>query len=723
MAFIPFLEHRPDVDDFRGQHTQVLAGVLPRGDGYGPMPSLQGYAAPLSAGNDSFTKILLHMDGTNGSTTFTDSNSGGSAHTWTAAGDAKLSTALFKFGGACGIFDGTGDFITTPDSSDFTLGSGDFTVDCWFNCTAAAGAQVFLCGQNDGVSTASSISIQIQRFTSNVIIASAAVGAGNTSVTGTTQFTNAVNTGFHHLAFVRSGNTLKLFIDGVQEGGNVSISGTINDSSTVFGVGTTGALTASNTWNGNIDEFRLSVGIARWTAAFTPPQKNYDTAANGVCRGAFYGRKSSDGSIAVFAGTSTRLFKLNNSTLDWQDISNGLLAYSAVPTTDQWQFAQFGDTVVAVQANSAPQAFDLAAGVFFAALGGSPPTARYVAVVGRFLVLAGLTSNPRRVQWSDLDGITTWGSTVGFSNFVDLPDGGIVRGVAGGEFGLAFQESTTRRMTYRGDGSKPAFAFERVSEEKGLLGPYSIIRGGERVFFVSPTGFQMYAGGAITPIGKERVDRTFLADLDTGNLQMLIGAADPSGTRVFWAYKSLAGSSTTAFDKLICYDYGLDRWSPIISLAGEYLVPIVKPGVTLDSLDTLFGTNIDTLSISSLDAIAAALVSKLAAVNASHQLGFFDGANLEAVLETPEQSLEGQRIRVRGFEPRSDATTIFGSIRYRSRVQDTLVQTTEAAVNTQGRCTMNRDTKLARGRIRIPAGTSWTYAMGIEPDFIPTGKR
>jgi len=145
--------------------------------------------------------------------------------------------------------------------------------------------------------------------------------------------------------------------------------------------------------------------------------------------------------------------------------------------------------------------------------------------------------------------------------------------------------------------------------------------------------------------------------------------------------------------------------------------------VTLESLDTLLGTSIDALTISSLDAIAAALLSKLAAVNTSHQLGFFDGSNIEAVLETPEQSIEGRRVRVRGFEPRSDATTIFGSIRYRNRVQDTLSQTAEAAVNNQGRCTLNRDTKLARARARIPAGTTWTYAMGVEPDFRPTGKR
>ncbi len=720
MPFIPFPQYRPDVDDFRGEHTQVLSGVLPRGDGYGPFQSLQGYTAALAAGNDSFTRIMLHFDGTNGSTVITDGNASGSAHTWTAAGNAQISTATSKFGGASLLLDGTGDYVTTPDSADFTLGSGDFTVDCWFNCTAVSGLQRFLFGQNDGVSTASSISVQCQHTVGDKIQVQVNTNGTSATATSTTSFHSALNTGFHHLAMVRTGNVLKLFIDGTQEGGNQTVTGTVNDSSTVWAVGTAGAVTGQP-WTGNVDEFRLSVGTARWTTTFTPQQKAY--GSNATCCGAFYARKSSDGSIVVFAATSTRLLKLNNTTLDWIDVSKGNTTYTAIASTDQWQFAQFGDTVIAVQANTVPQAFDLAAGTNFADLGGSPPTARYVATVGRFLVLAGLTSNPRRVHWSDLDGITTWTAGTGFCNTIDLPDGGIVRGVAGGEFGLAFQEGTIRKMTYRGEGAKPAFAFERVSEEMGLLGPYSIIRGGGRVFFVSPLGFQMFAGGAITPIGKERVDRTFLTDLDTGNLQMLIGAADPSGTRVFWAYKSLSGSSTTAFDKIICYDYGLDRWSPTISLSGDYLVPIVKPGVTLESLDTLFGTSIDALTISSLDAIAAALLSKLAAVNTSHQLGFFDGSNIEAILETPEQSIEGRRIRVRGFEPRSDAPTGFGSIRYRNRVQDTLSQTAEAAVNTQGRCTLNRDTKLARARYRIPAGAAWSYAMGVEPDFVPTGKR
>ena len=79
--------------------------------------------------DEEFDKVslLLHGDGTNGSTTIIDSSS--SPKAVTAVGDAQISTAQSKFGGASIAFDGAGDWLTTPASNNFAFGIGDFTIE------------------------------------------------------------------------------------------------------------------------------------------------------------------------------------------------------------------------------------------------------------------------------------------------------------------------------------------------------------------------------------------------------------------------------------------------------------------------------------------------------------------------------------------------------------------------------------------------------------------
>jgi hypothetical protein len=450
-----------------------------------------------------------------------------------------------------------------------------------------------------------------------------------------------------------------------------------------------------------------------------PSLSAFSSALAAVCRGYFYARNA-DGSITLFAATSTKLYKLNNGSFAWTDVSKGGGSYSAVPNADNWQFAQFNNFVVAVNLNTAPQVFDLTSSTAFADLGGSPPQARYVAVVGRFLMLAGLgSSTPYRVQWSGLNAITTWSSGVNSSDFQDLPDGGIVRGIAGGENGVIFQETAIRRMVFVG--GTLIFQIERITEDKGLLAPYSLIRAAERIFFLAPQGFHMITpGSGPIAIGKERFDRTFLADFDPSNLQLIIGAPDPEAPRVYWAYKSLAGTAGL-FDKMIVYDYALDR-AAILIVTGEYLASAVTPGITLDGLDSV-SSSIDALTIS-LDDFTTSPLVQFSAFNSSHVLCTFTGTALEATLDTAEQGLDGgRRARVKGFRPVADAASVFGSIGARENVQSAVAYSSEQAVNAKGLCPANVSTRLARGRVRIPAGTSWTFASGIEPFFAQEGRR
>ena len=308
------------------------------------------------------------------------------------------------------------------------------------------------------------------------------------------------------------------------------------------------------------------------------------------CRGFFFARNA--GQLTVFAGTSTKLYKLNNTTLAWDDASQGSGTYAALSSDAQWQFIQFNDLVVAVQENVAPQVFDTTSDTEFADLGGSPPQAAYVSVINRFLVLSGLLDNPYRIQWSGLNEVDNWTSGTNFSDFQDLPDGGVVRGVVGGEYGVIIQDLAMRRMIYS-PGSDVVFQIDRISKDTGVLAPYSIVNAGERVFFISPRGFVMTdASGQITPIGKERFDRTFLDEFDSSNLQLVIGASDPAAHLVYWSYKSADGGQDGLFDKIICYDWALDRWTPI-KMTGQYLAQLASPGKTLEGLDYIAPGKLD----------------------------------------------------------------------------------------------------------------------------------
>lgn len=519
-----------------------------------------------------------------------------------------------------------------------------------------------------------------------------------------------------------------------------------------------------------------------------------------TCRGYFFARKS-DGSIAVFAGTSTNLYLLDNTTFSWAKVSKGGGPYSTLVSSDNWQFRQFNDLVIAVQQNTAPQKYSLSGGGNFADLGGSPPQASHIAIINRFVVLTGLLSNSQRVQWSDLDAPETWTAGVGLSDFQDLPDGGTCHGISGGDaYGLVFQDEPIRSFVYA-PGSAVTFQITRISQQDPLYAQYSVVEAGGNVFFLSAQGFKMVApGGVPTSIGKERVDRFFFRDVDTANLQLVLGAADPTATRVYWAYKSKSGQSGL-FDKVLCFDWSIGqngRWS-LLPVSGEYLSALAKPGLTLEQLDAIaptpltitgaadnggglirltlsalsnanfdihgqnfiepygvvgtteangswhftiidsthidlvgsafvnayvsggaIGGSLDALPFS-LDSISKSAISALSAVSSLHAVGFFNGTNMEAQIETTSVDL-GQMMFIAGMRVMTDSPDALISVGSRLSPQATVAYSSETALDNQGYAPQLVETRYARAKCRIPAGSPWTYARSVQPDAQPAGE-
>ena len=219
---------------------------------------------PSNAGEDPYygnVSLLLKGNGTNGSTTIIDSSP--SPKTVTAFGDAQISTAESKFGGTSIAFDGTGDYLTVPASSDFAF-DADFTIEMWVK-TSVFSLNVFY---RRVVSTGPDNANAIQ------LLFFAGVASPNISVRSNTQLINgsisAATGNWVHIAVSRSGSQMRLFVDGTQSGSTAS-------TSTNFSAGATygfivGRYQAGNGhFDGYIDDLRITKGIARYTSSFTPP--------------------------------------------------------------------------------------------------------------------------------------------------------------------------------------------------------------------------------------------------------------------------------------------------------------------------------------------------------------------------------------------------------------------------------------------------------------------
>lgn len=540
------------------------------------------------------------------------------------------------------------------------------------------------------------------------------------------------------------------------------------------------------------------------------------------CRGYFFARNF-DGTVSIFAGTAdARLFLLDNTTFAWDDVSQGGAAYSPLSAGGQWQFAQFNTLVIAVQQNCNPQVFTLNSSTQFADLGGGPPRAGFVSIVNQFIFLSQLTSQPFRVQWSDLNNPTTWTPGVGQSDFQDLPDGGIVYGVAGFDlFGVIFQDNLARLIAYA-PGSPVIFTITKITggDGNGINAPYGWVIDQDNVFWYSQEGIkQLSPGGAPQPIGKEVVDRFIQANIDVSQPQLIQMTTDPLASRMFTVFKSSAGRSGL-FDTMMIYDWRFSRWSKCM-FSGQFINVLSKPGETLENMDgltpgavnitgmansgsgkirltvtstagmaaakqqTVYGVwNVTLANVNA--ALAAALYNKannansqwgqwaitivdsthvdlvgstfpgggvytsggvlggnidlipfsfdtvstvsttpaLAAWNPNNQLGFFNGPNSEAIIETAEAGGVEKRMFVKGFRVITDAPVVYGSVSYRDNPQAPYKYTSEVLIDQTGTCLVTGggiDTRYSRARIRIPAGTVWTYAMAVEPDASPTG--
>jgi len=423
-----------------------------------------------------------------------------------------------------------------------------------------------------------------------------------------------------------------------------------------------------------------------------------------------YAAKQPNGDTALFAAGATKIYTVSG--------VGGITQVKTGMTTganDRVRFTQFGKTVISANNAEKLQAWTLGTSTSFADLSATAPIAKYITVVRDFVVVANTletTQQQYRVRWSAINDETDWTENVNTqSDYQDIPDGGQIVGIRGGEFGLVFLERAIHRMTYVG--TPFIFQFDNISRGKGCMVAGSLAQYQGITFFLSDDGFYMCDGQNVTPIGAEKIDRFFLEDASDSDYGTMSAAVDPIRKLVIWNYKSVNGTRN-----LLIYNFKTQRWT--YGDAGtDYLAEASTSSVTLEQLDSISG---------SIDALTTSLDSRLY-IGGKYFLGgtygtrvmTYTGVNQTAVISTGDLDIGANSV-VTLARPIVDNGSATVAIASRTLLNQGVSFNTAVAASSENRVPLRSAGRYHRLKV-TPTGDNWNNAISVDVDVTPQGVR
>jgi hypothetical protein len=436
--------------------------------------------------------------------------------------------------------------------------------------------------------------------------------------------------------------------------------------------------------------------------------------------------KDTAGNSFSYAGDATKLYSLP-STTTWTDVSRLAGGAYTIAPDQQWEFAKWGNTVIATNINDVMQVITLG-GANFAALAGTPPQARHIAIVRDFVV-AGNTNDavngvaPNAVRWSAINNSTSWAASASTQSDSQLlqGQGGGVQKVLGGEYGVILTEKSIWRMDYTG--TPLVFSFNEVEPSRGCAAPYAVGNLGKMVFFIAEDGFYLFNGFTSTPIGAQKVDRFFFNDVDQNYMDRISIALDTINYQVMWSYPG-AGSTAGICNKALIYNWQVNRWG-YAEFQSQGFMRTVTPGYTLDNLDSI-------VSFFDSGPYASVALDSRVWTGGKYVLGYFDtnnkfntlnGTALDSMADTSEsQFFPGYRAMVTNVRPLVDGgATVTVQLGYRDRILDNELYTNAVSVNSTGDCPVRNTARYHR--VRTNTSGSFNYLQGVDIDVSREGKR
>jgi len=485
---------------------------------------------------DSYDKCLIHFDGVDTATAAVETVTG---KVITFVGTAQLDTAQKKFGLSSLLLNGNSDYVTLSDSADWYFGTGDFTVDFWVRFASIVDLQVFA-GQSADVDNDWFLRKTTHANGDKLGLYFESGGVAKAQYDMTNAWAGCAIDTWYHIAFVRNGTTAKIFIDGVSQTLTETTAFGTNDVGNVAAILTIGQ-GQGNYVNGWMDEFRISKGIARWTANFTSPTLAY------VTNGPF------DLLIHHKESTSTVLYGIIKGDLVYKDTSAIKLADASGFTSGQLSHAVSAGNKLWITNALDNLKYKTIAGVL--TIPASVPTAaRERIYYHQFRLIAeggGKTVYGSRAASGNWTAADAW-SLANDAWSIDMPDY-TYGGVAGFPSGSYFTV-----FTYFGAyllSNFPDIKYDVISNSHGCCAPWSIAKGDEGVFFLSnyPTpGIFLWDGGNWINLTE---NHDFVEDIDLAK-------------RIYGFYRDgkyfinycESGSTVSYPNRQKIYDATLGRW-------------------------------------------------------------------------------------------------------------------------------------------------------------------
>lgn len=390
--------------------------------------------------------------------------------------------------------------------------------------------------------------------------------------------------------------------------------------------------------------------------------------------------------------------------------------YTPNASSDRFRFTQFGNTIIGTNFNDPMQSFVLGTSTVFANLSASAPIARYLTVVRDFVVSAFIDSSGTihtgRVQWSAINDETSWTTTSSNqADYQDIPDGGIIMGIRGGEFGLVLLEKGISRMTYVG--TPFIFQFDNISRGKGCIAAGSIAQLQGITFFLSDDGFYLCDGQNITPIGSEKVDRYFFNNADESAFDTMSSAVDPVRKLIIWNYKN-----TFAKRELLIYNFSTKKWTHGDANC-DYISDASTSATTLESLDSI-SSSIDSLAVS-LDSILYMGGKYFLGGTSTTKVVTFNGASSTGEIVSGDIETGGRSI-VTLVRPQVDNGSGTVSIASRALLSDQVTFGDSVEADSENRCSVRSNGRYHRVKL-VPTGDNWKTAIAMDVDVVGQGVR